>query len=55
MRVQSDRRGHDKAEHPMIYHFLTEGAYTKLPDGQREELTAGDIVVLPHGDVHVLG
>jgi AraC-like DNA-binding protein len=26
-----------------------------LPDGRPEELTAGDIVVLPHGDPHFLG
>ena len=40
----------------IIYHFLTEGrAYAKLPDGRREELTAGDIVIFPHGDAHLLG
>ena len=44
------------AGHLIIYHFLTEGrAYAKLPDGRREELTAGDIVILPHGDAHMLG
>jgi AraC-like DNA-binding protein len=42
--------------HLIIFHFLTEGrAYAKLPDGQRVELTAGDIVVFPHGDAHFLG
>jgi AraC-like DNA-binding protein len=42
--------------HLIIYHLLTEGrAYTKLPDGKRVELTAGDIVVYPHGDPHLLG
>jgi len=42
--------------HLIIYHFLTEGrAYTQLPEGKREELTAGDIVVYPHGDPHLLG
>lgn len=40
----------------IIYHFLTEGrAYACLPDGRREELTAGDIVIFPHGDAHLLG
>ena len=40
----------------IIYHFLTEGrGYAELADGHREELTAGDIVVLPHGDAHLLG
>jgi len=42
--------------HLIIYHFLTEGrAYARLPDGRREELTAGDIVIFPHGDPHLLG
>ncbi len=45
-----------EAGHLIIYHFLTEGrAYARLPDGRREELTAGDIVVFPHGDPHLLG
>ncbi|HST21526.1 MAG TPA: AraC family transcriptional regulator [Blastocatellia bacterium] len=44
------------AGHLIMYHFLTEGrAYAKLPDGQREELIAGDIIVFPHGDAHLLG
>jgi AraC-like DNA-binding protein len=44
------------AGHLIIYHFLTEGrAYAKLEDGTREELTAGDIVVFPHGDAHFIG
>ncbi len=44
------------AGHLVIYHLLTEGrAYARLPDGPREELTAGDIVVFPHGDAHLLG
>src|SRR5262245_7856418 len=44
------------AGHLILYHLLTEGrAYAKLPDGRREELTAGDIVILPHGDAHLLG
>src|ERR1700675_1444632 len=44
------------AEHLIIYHLLTEGrAYARLPDGRREELTAGDIVIFPHGDAHLLG
>ena len=44
------------AGHLILYHLLTEGrAYARLPDGRREELSAGDIVVLPHGDAHFLG
>jgi AraC-like DNA-binding protein len=44
------------AGHLIVFHFLTEGrAYARLPDGIREELTAGDIVIFPHGDAHFLG
>jgi AraC-like DNA-binding protein len=45
-----------RAGHLIIFHLLTEGrAYARLEDGRREPLTAGDIVVFPHGDVHLLG
>ena len=44
------------AGHLIIYHFLTQGrAFARLPDGKREELNAGDVVILPHGDAHLLG
>ena len=44
------------AGHLIIYHLLTEGrAWARLPDGRREELTTGDIVIFPHGDAHILG
>ena len=33
-----------------IFHFFTEGrAYARRADGRREEWTAGDIVIFPHG------
>ncbi len=42
--------------HVIVYHLLTEGrAYAKLSDGTREQLSAGDIVIFPHGDAHFLG
>jgi|SRR5215470_222743 len=42
--------------HFIVYHFLTEGsAFARLPEGPREYLTAGDIVIFPHGDPHYLG
>ena len=42
--------------HLIIFHFLTEGhAYARLPGGRKEELTAGDIVIIPHGDTHLVG
>ena len=45
-----------KDSHVIVFHFLTEGrAYAELPDGDRVELTKGDIVVFPRGDAHFLG
>src|SRR5205823_6357708 len=43
------------ARHVIIYHLLTEGrASARLVDGQRLSLEAGDIVIFPHGDAHIL-
>jgi AraC-like DNA-binding protein len=45
-----------EAGHLIPYHYLTEGrAYARLLEGKNEELTAGDIVIFPHGDAHLLG
>ena len=42
--------------HVIIYHLLTHGqAYAKVEDGPRVSLAAGDIVVFPHGDPHIMG
>ncbi len=42
--------------HLVMFHFLTKGrAQAWLPEGRREELHAGDIVILPHGDSHFIG
>jgi len=42
--------------HLILYHYLIEGrAFARLPDGRREELVAGDVLVIPHGDQHFLG
>src|SRR5690242_16607437 len=42
--------------HVIIYHVLTYGrAYANVEDGQRISLTAGDIVIFPHGDPHRMG
>src|SRR5689334_20014316 len=44
------------AGHLIVYHLLTEGqAYARLEEGEREELTAGDIIIFPHGDAHLIG
>ncbi len=42
--------------HVIMYHLLLQGrAYANLEHGPRVSLSAGDIVVFPHGDVHILG
>ena len=43
------------AEHLIIYHFLTEGrAFLRLDSGERIPLNAGDLVMIPHGDPHIV-
>ncbi len=43
------------AGHVIIYHLLTEGrASARLLDGERITLDAGDIVIFPHGDAHLI-
>jgi AraC-like DNA-binding protein len=43
------------AGHVIIYHLLTEGrASARLQDGERVPLNAGDLVIFPHGDAHIL-
>src|SRR6516164_10778432 len=43
------------AGHVIIYHLLTEGhASARLLDGERIALDAGDIVIFPHGDPHII-
>ena len=43
------------AGHVIIYHLLTAGrASARLLDGERINLDAGDIVIFPHGDAHIL-
>ncbi len=43
------------AGHVIIYHLLTEGhASARLIDGKRLALDAGDLVIFPHGDPHII-
>jgi AraC-like DNA-binding protein len=43
------------AEHVIVYHLLTEGRATiRLEDGTSLALSAGDLVMIPHGDPHIL-
>src|SRR5262249_43192355 len=42
-------------QHLILYHVITEGAcWARLHDGAPVRLEAGDVIVFPHGDVHVL-
>ena len=44
------------ADHVIIFHLLTEGhAFVRLESGERETFTAGDLVMIPHGDPHIMG
>ncbi len=43
------------ADHVIIYHFLSEGrAFLRMENGERVALHAGDLVMIPHGDSHIL-
>jgi AraC-like DNA-binding protein len=43
------------AGHVIIYHLLTEGrAFARLADSERIALDAGDLVIFPHGDEHII-
>jgi AraC-like DNA-binding protein len=42
-------------DHLIPYHMLTAGhCYAGLRGGEQVELSAGDVIVFPHGDAHVL-
>jgi len=42
-------------EHVIVYHLLTEGrASVRLDNSDRLSLEAGDIVMIPHGDRHIV-
>jgi AraC-like DNA-binding protein len=42
-------------EHVIVFHLLTDGrASARLDNGDRLALEAGDIVMVPHGDRHIL-
>jgi len=43
------------AEHVIIYHLVTEGrASAHVEGGERLSLDAGDVVIFPHGDPHII-
>ncbi len=43
------------AEHVIIYHLLTQGrASARLLNGDAIRLEAGDLVIFPHGDSHII-
>jgi len=54
--LETSRTRASEPERLIIFHFLTEGrAYARMPDGRREELSSGDIVIVPNGDAHFIG
>jgi AraC-like DNA-binding protein len=43
------------AQHVVSYHIVSEGAcWIALPDAEAVRLSAGDIIVIPHGDKYVM-
>jgi AraC-like DNA-binding protein len=43
------------AEHVIVYHLLTEGrASIRMENGETLALQAGDLVMIPHGDPHIM-
>src|SRR5262249_8121996 len=43
------------SEHMMCYHVILEGTCWAIVDGEAPvQLSAGDVIVFPHGDTHVL-
>ena len=45
-----------QAEHVIVFHLLTEGrCFVRLESGEQVTLDAGDLVMVPHGDPHVMG
>ena len=43
------------AGHVIIYHLVTQGhASARLVDGEQISLDAGDVVIFPHGDSHII-
>ena len=45
-----------RSGHLVLYHYVLEGrAYAQIPGGAKIDLTKGDIVMIPHGDSHLLG
>ena len=45
-----------EGEHMIFFHLLTQGiCLAKLPDGESVRFEAGDLIVLPHKDFHVMG
>src|SRR3954465_6375385 len=42
------------AEHVIIFHLVLEGQASAMINNEKVSLAAGDIVIFPHGDPHIL-
>ena len=46
----------DGSEHAVLYHYVVEGRLSaQPPNGKPLEVSAGEVVIFPHNDVHLLG
>src|SRR5262245_15524427 len=44
------------AEHIVLYHYVVEGRMSaQVGDGKPVEIEAGEVVIFPHNDAHLLG
>jgi hypothetical protein len=44
------------AEHLVLYHYVVEGRLrAQIPNGEPIEIEAGEVLILPHNDGHLLG
>src|SRR5262245_61343104 len=44
------------AEHLVLYHYVAEGRLAaQIPNGEPVEIGAGEVIIFPHNDGHLLG
>jgi AraC family transcriptional regulator, alkane utilization regulator len=42
-------------EHVVLYHYVAEGRMSVMVEGETVQLEAGEVAILPHNDLHLLG